>query len=65
MTLRTFTFVLPLALLSVLLPGGFAASATAGFAGPAQAAPPRCDGRVATIVGTPGDDTLRGTRRTT
>jgi Ca2+-binding RTX toxin-like protein len=59
---RIFTSVLPLALLSSLLAGGLAAVPTAGFAG--QAAPPRCDGRVATIVGTPGDDTLRGTRRT-
>ena len=34
---------------------------TLGLAGPGYAAPPKCDGRLATIVGTDGNDVIRGT----
>lgn len=37
-------------------------TASWGSAGPPE--PPTCDGRTATIVGTQGDDVIRGTRRT-
>jgi Ca2+-binding RTX toxin-like protein len=62
-TVRTSTIVVPLAVLSTLLLGQATAPA-AGFAATTQAVPLRCDGRIATIVGTPGDDSLQGTRRT-
>jgi Ca2+-binding RTX toxin-like protein len=44
---------------SVVLLVGMVVSPVASTA--AMPAPPRCDGRVATLVGTAGDDTLRGT----
>jgi Ca2+-binding RTX toxin-like protein len=52
----------PIAIAALLLPAavGFAAPATASATAPE---PPRCKGRPATIVGTDGDDFLRGTSR--
>lgn len=46
--------------------GGSAPAGSAGPGGPGAGgagAPPRCAGKAATIVGTPGRDRLRGTRR--
>jgi len=58
-TVRTFTIVVRLGVLSTLLLG-LAAAPRVAFAAATQTAPLRCDGRIATIVGTPRDDALRG-----